>query len=146
MDKAMKLTNEELGKFSDQLAKRFLTEVAGLKINVSIEDAPKEVQLIPRLKAKEIASIKNCDIGDNEIYFYTKTKKKSIYSLLRHFRNCASHKGRIERKIRNGKDFFKFEVINMKYFSMRGNVAVDLWDEYIDKLYDVVIKNRINRQ
>ena len=136
------LTKEELGRFSEQLATRFVTEVEGYKILLPLNVSPLEVRVVPLPTAEDVNQLNESSVKDNEIYFYTPSLKQAVFHLLRHFRNCAAHKGRIKNVDRKGKLFYYFEDSTINYMSMRGYIAVDKWDNYIDSLYVDVIKNR----
>jgi hypothetical protein len=143
----MNITKELLAKFVDQLAKRFLTEVEGYSLTTDIDDLKiLGVSLVRGKKASEIGDINADDIHDNEVLFYSKTKKDAPFNLLKHFRNCASHSGCISLIQRNGKDFFLFEdkgkAYGKSFISMRAVIQRDMWDEYIDNLYKEALKDK----
>ena len=136
------LTKEELGRFSEQLATRFLTEVEGYNILLPLNEVPLEVRVVPLPMAEDVSQLDESSVKDNEIYFYSPSLKQAVFHLLRHFRNCAVHKGRIKKVERKGKLFYYFEDSTKTYLSMRGYIAVEKWNSYIDLLYSCALKNR----
>lgn len=136
------LTNEELKVFSEQLAQRYMSDIEGYLIKSSFRETPYNVRLIPLPSADDVSKIQFSDMKKNEIYFYTESLNNSIFHLLRHFRNCASHKGRIKKTEIGGVPVYLFEDKTKVYVSMIGNVEVNLWEKYIKELYDIAIKNR----
>lgn len=140
------LTNEELEYFNNQLAKRFMTDIEGGYISAPFMDIPIGVRLIPLPSAEDVNNVNESEIKDNEIYFYTTSLKQAVYHLLRHLRNCAAHKGRIKRDERQGRQFYYFEDIYSSCLSMRGNVAVDKWNGFIEELYKVALENKIEKK
>ena len=136
-----KISEKTYKYFSEQLAQRFELKVKGRKILSPLPDTLSGVKLVPLSSAEEVKKIELSVIEDNTIYFYAKSKKQGVYHLLRHFRNCASHKDRITKKQKNGNSFYQFEDKNKSYVSMRGNVCIDKWDVFIEKLYADALDN-----
>ena len=131
-----RISDEEYKRFSEQLAQRFERKVKGHKILSPLPETIHGVRLIPLPSAKEVKKKKLSTIEGNTIYFYTKSKKRGIFHLLRHFRNCASHDNRITKKQKDGNYFYQFEDRNKTHVSMRGKVNEEKWEEFIEKLYE----------
>ena len=143
----MKLKKEQIVKFSEQLAQRFLIEVDGFFLTSSIQDLNElGVRLVRKKRAAEVGKIAMNALSENECVFYSKTKRDASFFLLKHFRNCASHKDRIEVVQRNGKAFYQFEdrgnSYGKPYISMRALIQADIWDEYIDNLFKEAVKGK----
>ncbi len=92
------ITEKEYKSFSEQLAQKFELNIKGNQISVSLPESFHGVKLIPKPTAKDVKEVKWKSIKENEIYFYSKNKSNDLFNLLRHFRNCASHKDCIIRK------------------------------------------------
>ena len=131
-----KISAEEYKYFSEQLAQRYELEVKGHKILSPLPDTLLGVKLVPLRFAKEVKKIKKSTIEANTIYFYAKSKKQGVYYLLRHFRNCASHKDRITKKQKDKETYYQFEDRSKAYVSLRGNVSKNKWDAFIEQLYE----------
>lgn len=136
------LNKEELVRFSEQLVSPFILEIEGYSIQSSLLDLPLEVRTVPMPTAEDVGNVEEKKIKNNEIYFYTPSLKSAVFNLLRHFRNCAVHKGRIKQVERNGTSFYYFEDKTTAYTSMRGYIAVDKWDDYIKTLYQIAIGSK----
>ena len=74
-------------------------------------------------------------------FFYSRTKIEEVYSLLKHFRNCGSHKNRIHKIMKDGVEYYKFEDKSSYGSSMRGFIAVDIFEDFIEQLYSEATKN-----
>lgn len=134
-----KISDKEYKYFSEQLAQRFECKVKGNIILSPLPEISLGVKLVPLLSAEEVKKIKMADIDDNTIYFYAKSKKQGVYHLLRHFRNCASHRDRITKKQKQGETYYLFEDKSKSYVSLRGNVSKDKWETFIEQLYSVAL-------
>jgi hypothetical protein len=143
------ISDKEYKKFSEQLAQRFEWKIKGFLIPTSLLDVPNAVRVVPEPSAKDVGKVKSTSIKDNELYFYTPSLKQGVYHLLRHFRNCGSHKNSITKKYKDGKWFYIFEskrVINgHSCTSIKGNVRCDIWDSFIEDLYSIVLKEKQNK-
>ena len=140
-----KISDSEYDKFSKQLAQNFERKIKGFYIPTSLMDVPLGVRVVPLPTAEDVMNMDSAKIKNNEIYFFTKSYKQSVYNLLRHFRNCGSHKDAITKEERNGEWFYVFEdrgYNGSPYVSMKGNIAFDKWDSFIDELYKIVLKER----
>lgn len=140
------ISDSEYQKFSEQLAQRFERKVKGFSIPTLLTDVPPSVKVVPQLSAQDVKNRKTASINDNELYFYTPSYKQSVYHLLRHLRNCGSHKNRITKKNKGGKWYYMFEDKGKRngklYISMRGNVCRDIWDSFIEDLYSLVLQEK----
>lgn len=139
------ISDSEYEKFSKQLAQRFELRVKEFYIPTSLQDTPIGVRLVPLPTAEDVMNIDPSTIKNNEIYFYTKSYRQGVYNLLRHFRNCSSHKDYITKEDRGGRWFYMFEdkgANGSPYISMRGNVSFDRWDSFIEDLYTIVLKEK----
>lgn len=140
-----KISDNEYDKFSKQLAQRFELKVKGFFIPTSLRDMPFGVRLVPLPSAEDVMNINPQIIRDDEIYFYTKSYRQGVYNLLRHFRNCGSHKDSITKEKRNGRWFYLFEDKGDNgnlYVSLRGNISFDKWDSFIEDVYTIVLKDK----
>lgn len=140
-----KISDIEYDKFSKQLAQRFELKVKDFFIPTSLRDLPHGVRIVPLLSAEDVMNINPQNIKDNEIYFYTKSYRQGVYNLLRHFRNCGSHKDSINKEKRNGRWFYLFEdkgYNGSPYVSMKGNISFDKWNSFIEDVYTLVLKDK----
>jgi hypothetical protein len=139
------ISDKEYKKFSEQLAQRFERKVKEFYIPTTLQNLPQCVRMVPLLSAVDVMNIDSKTIKSNEIYFYTNTYKQSVFNLLRHFRNCSSHKDRITKVKRNGQWYYQFEdkgTNGNPYISMKGNICCDIWDSYIEDVFTTVLKER----
>lgn len=142
-----RISDNEYDNLSKQLAQRFERKVKGFYIPTSLMDIPLGVRVVPLPTAEDVMNMDSAKIKNNEIYFYTKSYKQGVYNLLRHFRNCSSHKDSITKEKRSGKWFYVFEDKGDNgnpYISMRGNICIDKWDSFIEEIYKIVLKERQN--
>ncbi len=140
-----KISDSEYEKFSKQLAQRFELKVKEFYIPTSLQDTPLGVRIVPLPTAEDVMNVDSTTINNNEIFFYTKSYRQGVYNLLRHFRNCSSHKNCITKEFRNGRWFYIFEDKGKNgnpYISMKGNVSFDKWDSFIEDLYAIVLKEK----
>jgi hypothetical protein len=142
----VQISDSEYKKFSEQLAQRFELKVKGCLIPTSLDDVPLGVRVVPLPSAEDVKNVDLSSIKSNELYFYTPSYKRGVYHLLRHFRNCSSHKNFITKVKKGGKWFYIFEdkgtFKGVPYLSMRGNICSDIWDSFIEDLYSMVIKEK----
>ena len=124
------------------MAQRFELEVRGHYLPLPLPEKLLGVRLVPLKSAKEVKKVKSSAIDDNTIYFYTKSKKQGVFYLLKHFRNCTSHKNRITKKQKDGEEYYQFEDKTKAYVSLQGKVSVEKWDEFIEQLYTEALANK----
>jgi len=139
------ISDGEYKKFSEQLAQRFELKVKGYYIPTTLMDLPLYVRVVPLPSAEDVMNIDSTTIKSNEIYFFTNTYKQSVFNLLRHFRNCSSHKENITKEEKRGRWYYQFEdkgTNGNPYISMKGNVCCDIWDTYIEEVFATVLKER----
>lgn len=140
------ISDSEYDKFSKQLAQRFERKIKGFYIPTSLLDTPPVVRIVPLPTAEDVMNVEPSTIKNNEIYFYTESLKQGVYNLLRHFRNCSSHKDHITKEYRDGRWFYLFEdkgnVNGNPYISMKGNISLDIWDSFIEDIYSTVLKEK----
>lgn len=142
----VQISDSEYKKFSEQLAQRFERKVKGFDIPTSLQDVPFGVRIAPQPTAECVKNIDSSTIRNNEIYFYTPSLRQAVYNLLRHFRNCGSHKDSIKKENKDGIWYYQFEdkgiLKGVPYISLRGNVRCDVWDAFIEDLYATVLKEK----
>lgn len=140
------ISDNEYKMFSEQLAQRFERKVKGFYIPTSLLETPYGVRTVPLPSAECVKEIDPSAIKDNELYFYTPSYKQGVFHLLRHLRNCGSHKDYITKRKKYGRWFYIFEdkgeILGIPYVSLRGRVCCDVWDSFIEGLYAQVLKEK----
>lgn len=133
----MEISKEEFAYFSEMLAQKFELN-QHKKIDADLGDLEKILgqPLLIQTKTKDVDRVKFKDVPDNQIVFYTRTKKSAVFYLAKHFRNCASHKGRITKKKVGDSYIYSFEDKSGGKATLRCKLSKETLILLINKLYD----------
>ena len=133
------ITNEEYSLFSEKLAQSFETEISDTISSVSFEEikSVEGLHLSRFRKTVEVDAIPLDEMRINSINFFSKTLKNGVFALIKHFRNCSSHKNRIFHSCIDGKDVIIFEDKNKNITSMRGIIETDKWEKAYNKIAEL---------
>ncbi len=133
----MEISKEEFAYFSEILAQKFELN-QHKKIDADLGDLEKilGLPLLIQTKTDDVNRIKLKNLLDNQIVFYAKTKKSAVFYLAKHFRNCASHKGRITKKKVGDSYIFLFEDKYGGKATLRCKLSKETLILLINKLYD----------
>ncbi len=131
----MKISNKEYEYFSKLLAQKF--ELRGNHtFNVSLNDIETILgqPLLIMNKTEYVDKIKQKSLPVNQIVFYSDTKKNGAFMLAKHFRNCASHAGRMTKNKKDANFIYMFEDVYGSKATMRCKLTLETLTKLINTL------------
>lgn len=133
----MRISKAEFEEFSKLLAHRFeLTEDKKFETSLASLEAILGQPLLVHTKSEDVNKVSSKALLDNQIVFLAKTKKKAVYYLAKHFRNCASHAGRITKKKVGDKIVYLFRDEYNHKTTMQCRLSKDTLVQLVDKMYE----------
>lgn len=141
------ITREEYAHYSLNIAQRFEQEIVETESESNITTLQNSGVTISRYKkADDVNNISLDDMPLNSVNFYSKTAKGAFFSLLKHFRNCASHKNRIFHASVNDVDVIVFEDSIGNKASMRAIISANCVDDVLNVIFQAYLNGIENNE